>query len=94
MPTDPFPIGGETREEMAERLRVEGVWQRVMATEDGRLVLSAILRDLGLFTPVSGERMAGRHEAAILLMERMQRANAPLCMTIISELLTNDDAQE
>lgn len=94
MADNPFPIGGETRDEEAERLRLSKAWQSVMRTDDGRLVLGSILRDLGLFTPIMGERAAARHGAALAIMEQMQSYNDKLCLMIISELLTNDRASD
>lgn len=93
MPLDPFAeSAAETPEEETARLSREGVWQAVMRTDEGRKVLASILRDLGLFSPVVGERMAGRHEAAILLAREMSSANPKLFAAIMQEAYDDDEA--
>lgn len=93
MPLDPFAeSAAETPEEETARLTREGVWQAVMRTDEGRKVLASILRNLGLFSPVVGERMAGRHEAAILLAREMMSANDTLAEMILTETMRDDQA--
>lgn len=92
-PVEPFADSAdETREEETARLEREKVWQSVMVSPDGQTVLARILRDLGLFAPVVGERMAGRHEAAILLLRELESVNAKLARAIMARVL-DDDAQ-
>lgn len=91
-PVDPFrESAAETPEEETARLSRNGVWQEVMRTDQGRMVLGRILRDLGLFVPVVGERMAGRHEAAILLLREMEDVSPKLAHAIMLEAM-NDEA--
>lgn len=91
-PVDPFrDSSAETPGEEAARLEHEKRWQEVMVSGPGRWVLARILRDLGLFAPVTGERMAGRHEAAILLLREMDSANPKLARAIASEAMDDDD---
>jgi len=93
VPLDPFAeSAAETPEEETARLTREGVWQAVMRTDEGRKVLASILRNLGLFSPVVGERMAGRHEAAILLAREMMSANDTLAEMILTETMRDDQA--
>lgn len=91
MQPDPFrPSDAETPEEETARIKRGELWQAVMRTEEGRKVLARILNELGLFSPVSGERMAGRHEAAILLSREMASANDKLFRAVMQEAFDDD----
>lgn len=92
LPVDPFlPSDREAPEEEAARLERGKLWQEAMVSGPGKWVLARILRDLGLFSPVVGERMAGRHEAAILLLREMDSANPALARAIMKEAMDDDD---
>jgi len=94
MPVEPIEFYGEGDEDRAARDKVNAEWQTVMATHEGRRVLGYILRDLGLFSAVGGERSAGKHEAAMAFMEHMRAVNNKLFLQILTELLTDENLSQ
>jgi|VirMetMinimDraft_7_1064189.scaffolds.fasta_scaffold00089_54 hypothetical protein len=94
MAVEPIEFYADPETDEAERLRVSAEWQKVMALHEGRRVLGYILRDLGLFSTVGGERSAGKHEAAIALVDQMRAANNGLFLAIITELLSDENPSQ
>lgn len=94
MAVEEIDFYGESAEDEARREKVKAEWQKVMATHEGRMVLGYILRDLGLFYAVGGERSAGKHEAAIALVDQMRSVNNGLFLNIISELMSDENVPQ
>ena len=82
----------ETPEERIEREDSERAFERrrvamrdCLGSPQGRHLFYEVLRDLGAFQPVYGERMEGRHEAALHIIGMIKGAGMLYYLKMIEE---------